>query len=167
MVLTGYARTVTGDLTPELIIAAAVAAAGDPALLAAHCLAAVDPTFADLVREGDMLVLRGSLAGGAGAESAVVALQAVGLAAVVADTVAPDLADLGLLYGLPLLAVPAATPQIAAGSLLRVDLARGRLDENGQGWAFPAPPPDAVAAVRRAQLLARMRRVVEDEGFAE
>ena len=47
------------------------------------------------------------------------------------------------------------------------DLASGRIEDRASGAVYQAPacPPDLVAAVRRAQLLNRMRRVVEEEGF--
>ncbi|NTU83574.1 MAG: 3-isopropylmalate dehydratase small subunit, partial [Chloroflexales bacterium] len=47
MVLTGYARRVLGDLAPDAIIDGETAATGDPALLAARCLAGADPGFAE------------------------------------------------------------------------------------------------------------------------
>ena len=102
MVITGHARRVEADLAPDAIVDAATAAQGDPALLAAACLAAVDPAFAERTREGDILVLAGALLDGPGLEAAVIALQAVGLAAAVCDDVDPVAAELGAVYGLPL-----------------------------------------------------------------
>jgi hypothetical protein len=70
-------------------------------------------------------------------------------------------------YGLPVLACPAAVGQIAPGGVVRLDLASGRITDRATGATFQAPPcpPALVASVRRAQLLTRMRRVVEEEGF--
>ncbi len=167
MVIAGYARRVAADLAPRAIVDAATAALGDPALLAAACLAAVDPGFAERAGEGDILVLAGALLGGPGAEAAVIALQAVGLAAAVCADAAPEPAELAALYGLPLVVAPAAAHAIAEGAVVRLDLERGRLEAGPASWAFAPLPPAALAAARRAQLLARMRRVVEDEGYAE
>lgn len=169
MILTGYALRVEQDLTPAAILAPAHATAGDPALLAAHCLETVDPRLAEQAREGDILAVRGRLAGGAGAEAAVLALQALGIAAVICAEADPALRDLAGGYGLPLLAQPAAAAAIAPGAIVRIDLERGSVAERETGavWECAPCPPEVVAAARRAQLLARMRRVVEDEGFAE
>lgn len=167
MVLTGYARRVAGDLAPHQIIAEATAAGGDPAEIAAACLAAVDPGFAERAREGDLLILDGAVGGGAGAEAAVIALQAVGVAAVICRGADAAVVALGGVYGLPVIAAPAAAASIAEGALVRADLERGRLEVGGAAWDVAPLGAQALAAVRRGQLLARMRRVVEDEGYAE
>lgn len=167
MVVTGYARRVAADLTPAAIVDAATAATGDPALLAAQCLAAVDPGFAERAREGDLLVLAGALLAGPGAEPAVLALQAAGISAVVCAAAANQLIELGSVYGLPFVVAPAGAAAIAEGELVRLDLERGGLAAGGRRWAVEPLAPPYLAAVRRAQLLSRMRRVVEDEGYAE
>lgn len=167
MVIVGYARRVSASLHPGQVIDAALVAAGDPAAIAAHCLIAVDPGFAERVREGDVLVLDGSFAGGEGAEAALIALQAAGVAALVCRAADADLLALGARYGLPLLAVPEAAARLAEGAVVQLDLERGRITSGDLGWATPAAEPTTLAAVRRVQLLARTRRVVEDEGLAE
>ncbi|NTU84661.1 MAG: hypothetical protein HGA45_35735 [Chloroflexales bacterium] len=105
--------------------------------------------------------------GGPGAEAAMIALQAVGVAAVVCARAAPDLAELEPVYGLPFVVAPEAAGQIAEGAVVRLDLERGRLEAGGFTWLFSPLAPATLLAARRAQLLARMRRVVEDEGYAE
>jgi 3-isopropylmalate/(R)-2-methylmalate dehydratase small subunit len=167
MILTGYARHIRADLSPAQIIDPATFAMGDPALLAAQCLAAVDPDLAARAREGDLLVLDGVLSFDAGAEAAVIALQAVGMAAVVCRTAAPELQAVAAGYGLPILAAPEAAAAISEGALLRLDLERGQLETAGTRWTCAPLAAPALASVRRAQLLVRMRRVVEEEGFAE
>jgi 3-isopropylmalate/(R)-2-methylmalate dehydratase small subunit len=168
MVFTGYARRVVRELDPALIIAPEHAASGDPALLAAHCLAAVDPALAETVREGDILVVAASLAGGAASEAAVIALQALGIAAIIAPAADADFAEIAGTYGLPVLLQPAAAHEIPANALLRLDIARGSIEvRGGASWQAEPCAEVVVAATQRAQLLIRMRRVVEDEGFAE
>lgn len=165
MILTGYLHLITGDLAPARIIAPASAEAGDPALLAAHCLEAVAPDLAERVREGDVLVVAGLVGAGPGAEAAVLALQALGFSAVVAHGFGDELLELAAIYGLPMIALgDLGAPD---GALVRIDLERGRLEVAGRRWAFTPLDAAALAPVRRAQLLARMRRVVEDEGYAE
>lgn len=164
MVLTGYARLIVSDLAPRQIVDPALVAAGDPAEIAAACLATVDPALAERVREGDLLVVAGELRAGPGAEEAVIALQAAGFAAAIARQVASELWAIGARYGLPLLALDTA---IAEGALIRLDLERGRVEVGGATWMFEPLASEGLAAVRRGQLLARMRRVAEDEGYAE
>lgn len=166
MVLTGYARRVGADLSPAQVVDPAVVAEGDPAEIAAACLAGVDTGIAERAREGDVLVIDGALGGGAGAEAAVIALQAVGFAAVVCRAADDEPRARGEAYGLPVLASTAAGA-IGEGDLVRIDLERGRIEARGAAWDAPPLDPQALAAVRRGQLLSRMRRVVEDEGYAD
>jgi 3-isopropylmalate/(R)-2-methylmalate dehydratase small subunit len=175
MVLTGYARCLAHDLTPATIIAPDRAASGDPALLAAHCLEQIDPTLVETVQAGDMLVLAGRLHAPAPADEttssddAIFALQALGFAALLCQHADAELAARSGSYGLPVLVQPAATAALASGALLRLDLLRGTLRDQTSGASWQTAPcsPAVLAAVQRAQLLQRMRRVVEDEGYAE
>jgi phosphohistidine swiveling domain-containing protein len=166
MVLTGYARRLARDLTPSQVIDPSIAAAGDPAEIAAACLVTVDARLAERVAEGDFLVLEGQLLAGEGAEAAVIALQAVGFAAVICAAVVDELAALGETFGIPVVGT-AAVRSIGEGDLVRIDLERGQIAVGTARWPFAPLESTALAATRRAQLLARMRRVVEDEGFAE
>lgn len=167
MVITGCARKICTDVRAWQIIPPAAAASGDPAELAALCLATVDPHLAERVREGDVLVIDGVITDGADLEAAVLALQALGLAALICKDAEPALIALGAQYGLPILVAPAAAAAISEGALLRLDLERGIVESAGARWSAPPLSPEALAVVRRVTLLARMRRVVEDEGLAE
>lgn len=174
MILTGYAVCVEPDLWPNTIIAPLHAASADTALLAAYCLADVDPAVAEQAREGDILVARGQVYDGPGREDAVYALQALGLAAIICTAVAAPFAQAAGQAGLPVLVQPAAARQIKPGDVLRLDLARGRIlcltadaQMTRSAWDCPACTAEIIQQVQRMHLLTRMRRVVEDEGFAE
>jgi hypothetical protein len=97
----------------------------------------------------------------------VIDLQAVGIAAVLCAAGSDELVELGAVYGLPIISAPAAVGALAEGAVVRLDLSGGRLEVAPRRWAFTPLSEAALAAARRAQLLARMRRVVEDEGYAE
>src|SRR5262245_8773976 len=167
MVLYGTAHRVGDDITVEDVIAAEYRDAGDPAVLAAHCLAAVDPSLAERVRDGDVLLAGRDFGAGEECDPAVLALQAAGFAAVICRSCAPSFDETARIYGLPVLICPAAVGAITAGGVVRLDLANGRIEDRTSGAVYQAPPcaPELIAAVRRATLLARMRRVVEEEGF--
>ncbi|MCG8349780.1 MAG: hypothetical protein MI924_18605 [Chloroflexales bacterium] len=169
MILTGYTQRIEQDLTPEQIIAPVYADSGDPALLAAHCLAAIDPHLAEVSREGDVLVVNGRLHTGAQAEIAVIALQALGFAAVICAEAADSIVALAGVYGLPILIQATAATALSARQIVRIDLERGAIEERETSlvWRSAPCPPEVIAATRRNQMLLRMRRVVEDEGFAE
>ncbi len=173
MVLTGYAHCVAGTLTPAHIIDPHVAASGDPADLAAHCLQHVAPDLTARVAPGDVLVLGGALVSDDVPpdlhEAAVLALQAAGFAAVVCTRADAAMLAVAGVFGLPIVAAEPAHAKIETGALLRLDLARGTLENQTQGtlWQFAPCAADVLAATQRAVLLTRMRRVVEDEGYGE
>jgi 3-isopropylmalate/(R)-2-methylmalate dehydratase small subunit len=167
MVLYGTTHRVGDQITTDAIIEPEHQADSDPAWLAAHCLASVDPAIAETAREGDILLAGEGFGAGPEQELAVLALQATGLATIICASADPGFVTAAEAYGLPVLICPAAASGITPGGVARLDLASGRITDRATGQVYLAPPsaPTLVDAVRRAQLLTRMRRVVEEEGF--
>jgi 3-isopropylmalate/(R)-2-methylmalate dehydratase small subunit len=167
MILYGTTHRVGDGITSAAIIAPEYQAEADPAWLAAHCLAGVDPSIAESAREGDVLLAGANFGAGPDAEIAVLALQAVGFASIICTAADADFVEAAEAYGLPVLICPAAVAAIAPGGVVRLDLAGGRITDRATGASYLVPPcaPTLVDTVRRAQLLTRMRRVVEEEGF--
>src|SRR5262245_22775654 len=83
MILYATTHRVGDAITTDDIIAPEWRASGDPAALAAHCLAGVDPAIAERTREGDVLLAGRDFGAGAEPDVAALALQAVGFAAIV------------------------------------------------------------------------------------
>lgn len=166
MILYGTTHRVGDGVTADDIFPHTLPA-DDPAELAGACLAAIDSAIAEQAREGDILLAGDGFGAGDGAESAVLALQAAGFAAVVCASAAASFLASAEAYGLPVLACPAAVAGIAPGAIVRLDLTSGKIADRATGAIYQAPPctPEVVATARRAQLLARTRRVVEEEGF--
>jgi 3-isopropylmalate/(R)-2-methylmalate dehydratase small subunit len=166
MVLYGTTHRVGDAISGDDIIAPEWREAGDPAVLAAHCLERVAPAIAEHAREGDILLAGRDFGAGHNPDSAALALQAAGFAAIVCVSADPGFAETAAAYGLPVLESPAAGA-IAEGVVVRLDLARGRIEDRSTSATYATSPasPDLVEAARRAQLLARMRQIVEDEGF--
>ena len=119
------------------------------------------------VRVGGFSVSLDGFGAGPEAEMAVLALQAVGFAAIICASAEAGFVAAAEAYGLPVLISPAAVAAITPGGVLRLDLAAGRITDRTTGAVYSVPPcaPTLVDMVRRAQLLSRMRRVVEEEGF--
>ncbi len=167
MILYGATHRVGDGITTTAIIAPEYQADTDPAWLAAHCLAGVDPAIAEAAREGDLLLAGNDFGAGPDAEIAVLALQAVGFAAIISASADAGFMAAAEAYGLPVLISPAAVAAITHGGVVRLDLAGGRITDRANGEIYPVPPcaPALVDMVRRAQMLTRMRRVVEEEGY--
>lgn len=165
MILYGNAHRVGDDITTRAIIAPEHG--DDPATLAAFCLADVAPDIAEHVRDGDILLAGRGFGVGDAPEIAVLALQAAGFAAIICIDCDPVFADLAASYGLPVVTCPAAVAAIASNQQLRLDLARGILDDRTTRahYRFPPCAPALLDTLRRHMLLAQMRHVVEEEGF--
>jgi 3-isopropylmalate/(R)-2-methylmalate dehydratase small subunit len=167
MILYATTHRVGDAITTDDIIAPEWRASNDPAALAAHCLAGVAPAVAEHAREGDVLLAGRDFGAGADPDVAALALQAAGFAAIACSSADPNFVSAAEEFGLPVLVCPTAVAALAEGVVVRIDLERGRIDDRASGASYAAPPckPELIAAARRAQLLARMRRVVEEEGF--
>jgi 3-isopropylmalate/(R)-2-methylmalate dehydratase small subunit len=169
MILTGYTHRIAVDISSDQIIAPEYAASGDPAELAGHCLEQIAPSFASDAREGDILVVSASISSAGDPESAVLALQAVGIAAIVCHEADQIFIEQAHSYGLPVLKQSAAAHALQSGILLRIDLQRGLIEEpsSRQRWQSDPAEDQLLSSAQRSQLLGRMRRVVEEEGFGE
>ena len=167
MIFYGTTYRIGDDITTTQIIAPDYCTADDPAILAAECLAIIDPSIAEQVREGDILIAGQNVGIGGNPDLAVLALQAVGFGAIICASAAPDFEEAAHAYGLPILVCPAAVVAIVAGGIVRLDLARGMIEDRITGTSYQARPLPStlLEIIRRAQLLTRMRRVVEEEGF--
>jgi 3-isopropylmalate/(R)-2-methylmalate dehydratase small subunit len=167
MILYATTHRVGDALTTDDIIAPAWRASDDPAALAAHCLAGKAPAVAEHAREGDLLLAGRDFGAGADQDVAALALQAAGFAAIVCCSADTGFVAAAADFGLPVLVCPAAVAAVAEGVVVRIDLQRGRIEDRTSGAVYDAQPcaPELIAAVRRTQMLARMRRVVEEEGF--
>lgn len=169
MILTGYTYRIAVDITSDQIIAPEYAASGDPAELAGHCLEQVAPHFASDAREGDILIVSATISSDQDPESAVLALQAAGISAVICNDADQAFIEQAHSYGLPILKQSGATNALQSGVLLRIDLERGLIEEPSSRlqWQTEAAKSELLSATQRSQLLGRMRRVVEEEGFSE
>ena len=118
------------------------------AVLASHCLEAVDPDFAGQVRPGDIVVGGESFGIGSSREQAVQALAELGVGAIVAKSFARIFYRNALNLGLP--ALVCADLEAARGDELEVRPAEGRILNHGTGREFrceriPAELMDNVA----------------------
>lgn len=111
------------------------------AVLASHCLEAVDPDFAGQVRPGDIVVGGESFGIGSSREQAVQALAELGVGAIVARSFARIFYRNALNLGLP--ALVCADLEAARGDELEVRPAEGRILNHSSGRQFacePIPP---------------------------
>jgi 3-isopropylmalate/(R)-2-methylmalate dehydratase small subunit len=117
--------------------------------LSSHCLEAIVPGFAASVQRGDVLVAGAGFGMGSSREQAAQALLHLGVAAVLARSIARIFYRNALNLGLPVLVFPDAG-RIRDGERLRVDPAGGLVHNVSTGIEYRCEPiPEFLLAMVR------------------
>ncbi len=146
MILRGAAHRYGDDIDTDVIIPAASLAFGDTAMFARLCMTPLDPAFPDRVRRGDIIVAGRNFGCGSSREQAPMALQAAGIAAVVAVSVARIFHRNAINRGIPVLICPEAVAAIGMGETIAVDPAAETVTV-GNRVCNAAPMPPAMRAI--------------------
>ncbi|GAC1468046.1 MAG: 3-isopropylmalate dehydratase small subunit [Chloroflexota bacterium] len=127
--------------------------------LAKHCLCEVRPDFPDGVRAGDVLVGGRNFGCGSSREHAPIAIQASGVAAVVAPTFARIFYRNTVNIGLPVL-VCAEAERIADGDEVHVEPLAGIITNLTQGETYQVEPlaPFIIQIAESGGILEFIRR---------
>ncbi|MBL8199337.1 MAG: 3-isopropylmalate dehydratase small subunit [Chromatiales bacterium] len=122
--------------------------------MARHCLEAIDPSFAANVRPGDVVVAGRNFGVGSAREQAAMALNHLGVGAVLAVSFGRIFYRNALNFGLPALVFPAAGT-VVAGDRLRVDPVAGRIENTRSGavHAVNGIPAHLMAMVEAGGLM--------------
>lgn len=135
------------------------------AVLASHCLEAVDPDFASQVRPGDIVVGGESFGIGSSREQAVQALAELGVGAIVAKSFARIFYRNALNLGVP--ALICADLEVARGDELEVLPEQGRILNHSSGREFACEkiPPQLMEIVAGGGLMPWLeRRLAAERG---
>jgi 3-isopropylmalate/(R)-2-methylmalate dehydratase small subunit len=127
----------------------------EPAELAAHCMAGIDPEFAAEVRPGDILAAGYNLGYGSSREQAPRALLHSGIKVVVARTFARIFYRNCYNIGLPAVVCPAFLDKVSSMDEVEIDLAAGviRNLSLGESHNFVRPPAFLLEYVRAGGLI--------------
>ena len=124
------------NIDTDVIIPARYLNSFDPKELASHCMVDIDESFADNVREGDIMVGGHNFGCGSSREHAPIAIKASGVPVVI---------------GLPVLEIGDDVEKIKAGDVLSVDLSTGKIVDKTTGDVFQAPPlPGFIQDIAKA-----------------
>lgn len=123
----------------------------DPKELAKHCMVDIDPTFAENVKAGDIMVGGKNFGCGSSREHAPVAIKESGVPVVIAASFARIFYRNGINVGLPLLEIGDDVEKIHAGDQLRIDISTGKIENLTTGDIFQAPPlPGFIQDIAKA-----------------
>ncbi|UCG73360.1 MAG: 3-isopropylmalate dehydratase small subunit [Chromatiales bacterium] len=122
--------------------------------MAKHCMEAVNPDFASQVQPGDIVVGGKNFGIGSAREQAAMALQYLGVGAVLAPSFGRIFYRNTLNFGIPALRLP-ADMIIEAGDQLHVEPETGRIRNESRGTACAAPalPPHLLQMVTAGGLM--------------
>jgi 3-isopropylmalate/(R)-2-methylmalate dehydratase small subunit len=151
------------NVDTDVIIPARYLNSSDPKVLAAHCLEDLDPDFARGVRPGDLIVAGENFGCGSSREHAPAAIQAAGVAAVVAASFARIFFRNAINIGLPILECPEAAAETESGDRLEIDGRTGRLRNPGRGRTYQAAPfpPFLQEIIRWGGLIPRIKHELD------
>lgn len=109
----------------------------DPTALGRHCMANIDPHFADRVRPGDILVAGRNFGCGSSREIAPWAIKGAGIACVIAATFARIFFRNAINIALPVMVCPEAAAT-EDGDMLTVDVVTGTIHNATRNITFNA-----------------------------
>lgn len=125
--------------------------------LKATCLTSLRPEFSREVKPGDLLVAGSNFGCGSARTSAVHALHACGIAAVIAESIARIYLRNSIALALPIFVVPGITKLVEDGDELEIDYAGGVVRNVRSGATLPlARLPGSVEKIYRAGGIAQV-----------
>ncbi len=140
MKYTGKVWRYGDNIDTDVIIPARYLNTFDPKELAKHCMVDIDETFAQNVKDGDIMVGGKNFGCGSSREHAPVAIKASGVPVVIAASFARIFYRNGINIGLPLLEIGDDVEKIKAGDKLSVDTATGEIKNETSGEVYHAHP---------------------------
>jgi len=125
-----------------------------------HVLESIDPTFAATVEPGDVIVAGRNFGCGSSRETAPENVKALGVACVVAESFSRLFMRNAVAVGLPVLACPGVHEAVAAGDVIEIDLASGRIVVGDGGVSLSAQPlaPEMREILEAGGILALLRQ---------
>ena len=112
----------------------------DPEEVAKHAMEGIDPEFVRECRPGDMIVAAKNFGCGSSREHAAIALKAVGIGAILADSFARIFYRNAINLGIPLLVCPHVHGLVSRGDVLKIELITGLVTNERTGSTIQAQP---------------------------
>ena len=131
------------DIDTDAIIPARYLNTSDPAELAKHCMEDADPTFAQKVKNGDIMVAEKNFGCGSSREHAPICIKEAGVSCVIAKTFARIFYRNAVNIGLPIFESTEAVEGITEGDEVEVLADQGIIRNLTTGKEFTFKPlPD-------------------------
>lgn len=128
------------NIDTDVIIPATYLVTTDMDELGKHCFEGVDPTFAEKVRPGDIVVAGKNFGCGSSREHAPMAIKGAGILCVIAESFARIFFRNAFNMGLPIFESSGVFEGIQEGDLVSVDQNEGEVIDHTNGKRFLANP---------------------------
>jgi len=134
-------------------------------VMATHCMEAIDPVFATTVAPGDIVVAGRNFGIGSAREQAPMALQHLGVGAILAESYGRIFYRNALNFGIPTLIFPQAG-EIVAGDELVLDPIAGHIDNRTQVKTYTVAglPEHLMAMVSAGGLMPYLKQRLSRQG---
>jgi len=128
-----------------------------------HLLEDLDPSFADQVKEGDIIIAGKNFGCGSSREQPVVGLKAVGIKAVIAKSFARIFYRAAINQGLLLIESSEAVDAYSEGDEVLVNADEGVIHIGEDEFHFPQLPPEIIAIQKAGGLLPYVRNTLKKQ----
>ena len=134
-------------------------------VMARHCMEVIDPGFASGVASGDIVFAGKNFGVGSAREQAPMALQHLGVGAILAESYGRIFYRNALSFGIPTLVFPEAG-EIAAGDELAIDPVSGRIENRTREKAYSVAglPEHLMAMVGAGGLMPYLKQRLATQG---
>jgi 3-isopropylmalate/(R)-2-methylmalate dehydratase small subunit len=148
-----------GDgISTDHIISASYLGTTDTKVFAEHAMETVDPDFPKKVRPGDMVVAGQNFGCGSSREQAPLALKALGISAILAESFARIFFRNCINIGLPAIECRGISQAVKEGEVIEVDLRGGFVRTAGSERLETSPfPPRVLEILEAGGLIPRLR----------
>lgn len=148
------------NVDTDVIIPARYLNTSEPSELAVHCMEDVDASFAESVKQGDIIVGGKNFGCGSSREHAPVAIKAAGIDLVIADSFARIFYRNAINVGLPILECPQCAADAVTGDAVTADLSKGIIINKTQNKKYEAAsfPPFIEDIIKAGGLIGYIKK---------
>ena len=157
-VLEGKVWRYGDNIDTDVIIPARYLNTFDPKELSKHCMVDIDPTFAENVKAGDIMVGGWNFGCGSSREQAPEIIKALGIQCVIAKSFARIFFRNSINNGLLLIEQPTLYDDIKEGDTISVVM-NEHVDYNGKTYPIASLPENLMSIIRAGGLVKAMRKL--------
>ncbi len=161
MIIEGKIWKFKDNIDTDVIIPARYLNTSDPKELALHCMEDYDSEFVKKINQGDIIVAGRNFGCGSSREHAPIALKAAGVSCIIAKSFARIFFRNAINIGLPIFESEEIAKQCSEGDFLKVDTARGIIENINKDKAYKLNPLPAF--IQNIISLGGLKKYVKEE----